>query len=202
MTRVASVLVEKQFLTAASDQHLKVWLLEWKTTREKPTKAFSSLNGNTAVPQATSLWTRLFECCACPPSTALSISPTCFGKGNWDRYWELCVWWAGLEPAGSGWAAAWEQGRAVSALVHGSPSWALALWQRWCLKWCSESRDFVSRTWAGVWVLLVYLLYAFTLILRMGRMGPVEEDQTCLTSLLELKVEISLLAAPPSQGEA
>lgn len=30
----------------------------------------------------------------------------------------------------------------------------------------------------------------------MGRMGPVEEDQTCLTFFLELKVEISLLAAP------
>ena len=33
-------------------------------------------------------------------------------------------------------------------------------------------------------------------------MRPAEEDPTCLTSLLELKVDISLLAAPPSQGEA
>lgn len=33
-------------------------------------------------------------------------------------------------------------------------------------------------------------------------MGPVEEDQTCLTSFLELKVEISVLAAPPSQEKA
>lgn len=123
------------------------------------------------------LWACLSECCACPPSSALLISPVCFGRGDWDQCWELCEELV-RSPLAAAELSSAVRG-AVSALGHGSsePSWALALWQRWCLKWHSGNRHCSSYLdWR---LFLVYLLNAFTLILQMGMTGPVEKD--CLS---------------------
>lgn len=77
----------------------------------------------------------------------------------------------------------------LSSGVRGAVS-ALGLWQRWCFKWHSGNRHCFS--YLDQRLFLVYLLNAFTLILRVGRMGPVEEDHTCLTALLKLQVEGNL----------
>lgn len=198
MTRVTFVLVEKQFVTAASNWHLKAEL----TRVGKPPGSFQFFTLKyskyieimyfnmyevilKAVPQAA----------FCQPVWMLLLPSLCSSADIRSVLWQRGLGSVCEELLRSPLAAAELNSGvrgAVSALVHSSPSWALALWQRWCLKWHSGNTMKHCFSYLDWRLFPVYLTNAFTLILRMGRMWPVEKDHACLTALLKLQVEGNL----------
>lgn len=88
MTRVAFVLAERQFLTLASNQHLKAVITGVENHQGKTQLSFQFFRWKCCC-SASYVFVNLSECHTCPPSTALSVSLMCFGKGG--GYWELCV---------------------------------------------------------------------------------------------------------------
>lgn len=208
MTRVTFVLVEKQFLTAASNWRLKVVI----TRVGKPPGSFQFFTLKhckyteimyfniyevilKAVPQAA-----FCQCVCLNAALALPLQPCWYPQCALAKETGISVGSSVCEDLVRSPLAAAELSSgvrgAVSALVHSSPSWALALWQRWRLKCHSGNRHcFSYLDWR---LFLVYLLNAFTLVLRMGRMGPVEEDHTCLK--LQVEGNLSPCSSPKPVG--